>query len=356
MGRLETSRGRREEGLAQLRRAVELDPRNLPALTALIDEVENAGDPDSDAEAQRLLDQLAALQPDNPAVILERARLAAKRADAPALQSAIARIATLAGGWPTEVVEQLRAVQQASSTASFSDASRGLVSLRNALAQVPAFRESRRLVTPSAELVAEPVTRFLRLPVPLSTPSPPDVALTFSPDTAGLASAGPASALAAFSLDGDQTPAVFAADDGDLRRLGVTGRTIAFSIWRDTSAAAGEWPPRARLERRLQDSIWSPPATAACGCSFRALTVRSAMRRHAPRSRDPGAATLDATGAWAADIEMDGDLDIVVGVRGAAPVVLRNNGDGTWQSTQPFPGVIGLRCICVGRYRRRRRS
>jgi hypothetical protein len=65
-------------------------------------------------------------------------------------------------------------------------------------------------------------------------------------------------------------------------------------------------------------------------------------------SRDQGAATLDAAGAWAADIEMDGDLDIVVGVRAAAPVVLRNNGDGTWQSIHPFPGVAGLRAFAWG--------
>jgi Tfp pilus assembly protein PilF len=347
MGRLETSRGRREEGLAQLRRAVELDQHNLPARTALIDEVENAGRPDSDAEAQRLLDQLAALQPDNPAVILERARLAAKRADAPALQSAIARIGTLAGGWPAEVVEQLRAVQQASSTASFPDASRGLVSLRNALAQVPTFRESRRLVTPSAELVAEPVTRFLRLPVPLSTPSPPDVALTFAPDTAGLASAGPASALAAFSLDGDQTPAVFAADDGDLRRLGVTGQTIAFASGETRAPLpvngllALDWNADFKLDLVTAGKGGVRLFVQGADGTFSDATARAS-------SRDQGAANVDATGAWAADIEMDGDLDIVVGVRGAAPVVLRNNGDGTWQAIHPFPGVVGLRAFAWG--------
>jgi tetratricopeptide (TPR) repeat protein len=50
-GRLETARGRREEGIAYLRRAVELDPRSLQARTALAQEVENAGGPNADAEA-----------------------------------------------------------------------------------------------------------------------------------------------------------------------------------------------------------------------------------------------------------------------------------------------------------------
>jgi hypothetical protein len=46
---------------------------------------------------------------------------------------------------------------------------------------------------------------------------------------------------------------------------------------------------------------------------------------------------------WAADIEMDGDLDLVVGVPAAAAIVMRNNGDGTWRALQPFPGVTGVR-------------
>ena len=45
---------------------------------------------------------------------------------------------------------------------------------------------------------------------------------------------------------------------------------------------------------------------------------------------------------------MDGDLDIVVGVRAAAPMVLRNNGDGTWRSVQPFAGVTGIYAFVWG--------
>ena len=59
------------------------------------------------------------------------------------------------------------------------------------------------------------------------------------------------------------------------------------------------------------------------------------LRRRDAESRRRS--TADCLGVWAADIEMDGDLDLIVGVRGAAPVVLRNNGDGTWRQLRPFP-------------------
>src|SRR5438034_3124976 len=49
------------------------------------------------------------------------------------------------------------------------------------------------------------------------------------------------------------------------------------------------------------------------------------------------------TGAWAADIEAYGDLDIVLGSDDGSPVVLMNNGDGTFVEIHPFAGVSGLR-------------
>src|SRR6185369_7033331 len=48
------------------------------------------------------------------------------------------------------------------------------------------------------------------------------------------------------------------------------------------------------------------------------------------------------TGAWSADIEADGDLDIVLGSKQGSPTVLRNNGDGTFVEIHPFPASEGI--------------
>jgi hypothetical protein len=45
----------------------------------------------------------------------------------------------------------------------------------------------------------------------------------------------------------------------------------------------------------------------------------------------------------APDIEADGDLDLCWRRAPGAPVVLRNNGDGTWQGTLRFPGAKNTR-------------
>ena len=54
------------------------------------------------------------------------------------------------------------------------------------------------------------------------------------------------------------------------------------------------------------------------------------------------------SGAWAVDIEADGDLDIVLGASAGIPTVLRNNGDGTFLPTHPFEGISGVRGFAWG--------
>ena len=52
----------------------------------------------------------------------------------------------------------------------------------------------------------------------------------------------------------------------------------------------------------------------------------------------------DCYGAWAADVDLDGDLDFIVAPRTGALLVLRNNGDGTFQVMKDvFPGVADVR-------------
>ena len=68
----------------------------------------------------------------------------------------------------------------------------------------------------------------------------------------------------------------------------------------------------------------------------------------AAAAQTAGGADIAATGGWAADVEMDGDLDIVLGAIAGDPPVLRNTGDGAWQVIRPFAGVPGARGFAWG--------
>ncbi len=54
----------------------------------------------------------------------------------------------------------------------------------------------------------------------------------------------------------------------------------------------------------------------------------------------------DYHGAWAVDVDMDGDLDVIVAPRKGPPLLLRNNFDDTFTVVQSlFPGVEEARAF-----------
>src|SRR5262245_44411427 len=79
--RMEAARGRQDGAIAQFRRAVRLDPGGLRARFALAEELQRLNTAEADAEALMLLDETARRSPDNLAVLVERARIAARRRD-----------------------------------------------------------------------------------------------------------------------------------------------------------------------------------------------------------------------------------------------------------------------------------
>ena len=344
-GRLEVTRGRVDEGIAHLRRAVELDPQNLRSRFALAQEIERAGVEKADALAQQQLDELLRLRSDNLAVLLERARLAAKQGDVGGLQESVGRLKKFSSGWPPLVLEQFQALERAVGAQNASEAARAVAFLRNVLAPVPSFRESLTEVRTPVELIAEPFRNFLRLPRPSAVPSPPDDALTFSREPAGPDGSAPWLALLAVTLNGSDVPAVFAANERQVQRLDRTAPPLTFP-----SGAAVDAPRSVGLVALDWNHDFRMDLAAAGRGGVRLFTqgVDGTFTDATPRTDQSGALTADCFGLWTADLEMDGDLDLVVGVNGRAPLVLRNNGDGTWRQLTLFAEVEDLRAFAWG--------
>jgi tetratricopeptide (TPR) repeat protein len=343
-GQLETGRGRPDEAIARFKRAVDLNPTGLRMRYALAQEIESAGGQNADAQAQELLDQLVRLSPDNVAAVLERARIAAKRSDGRVLQESVASLERRVDAWPAVVVDQYRALQRAAAANDFSEAARAVAVFRNVLLRVPSFREDLLAIRTPAELIAEPFDRFLRLPVSTSKPSPADLNLTFTPET--IAGAGPSSTVLSFSSNGTDRPAIFSADAREVRRL--TSPAVALSV---AGGGSGSAPAASALlpidwsREFRQDLVFA-------GASGVRLFLQNSDGTFRDATADAGgtseAVAADSFGAWTADLEMDGDLDVIVGVNDGPPVALRNNGDGTWRRQQPFSGVARLRAFAWG--------
>jgi Tfp pilus assembly protein PilF len=328
-GRMEIARGRLDEGVAHLRRASELEPGALRARFALADEVERAAGPDADAQALMLLDQLSQLAPDNAAVLVERARVAAKARDMATLSDSIRRLEPMAAAWPPMAADQFRALQAAFAAGDFARAALSTTFLRNVLASVPSFIENLTAVRTPTELIAEPIATFVRLIPPVATPAAPDMALSFAPQPVGGV------------LDLPEPLSALPSPDGNAPDI-----LIGYRLLRDGAAAA-----------QLHPSLSSTPANAD---AIRALDWNNDFRNDIVVAGGDGVTVFvqaadgafmpsaseecDCGVVWAADVEMDGDLDLVAGSAATRPpVVLRNNGDGSWTRVALFAAVDGLR-------------
>ena len=329
-GRMDVARGQLDAAVARLRQAATLDARALQPRFALADELQRAGTAEADAEAAALYDGLVTLAPANLAVLLERARLAARMSDRTRLDDSVMRIAAQADGWPDIAREQLAGLREAAAAGRYPDAARSTTLLRNVLARVTAFSESLAAVRTPAELIAAPLDRFLALQPATARPAPADTALSFTREL--LAGATPMALVTLAGAKPGEVDLYAEAADG-LRRVG--GLPIASAL---PVAAPVVVPLDWNHDFRMD--------LVRAGANGVQLLLQGADGAFADATAAAGAAAAAVgaavTGLWPADVDMDGDIDLVVATSGATRL-LRNNGDATWQPLDTFAGLSGVR-------------
>lgn len=341
LGTLEGERGHSAEAIADLRKAVEFNPKNLRAAYALAEEIERQGDANSESEFQAAVQKILAAQPDNLAALLELSRVAAKRSDADTLKSAVAQISARSSAWPPEVQQQLVAVQTAAAGTDLRAAATRTTFLRNVLMRVPEYRLSLSVIKAPAGEEAQPLTHFVRLESPVFTPAAADMTLRFAIQ--------PVADTGKETERWDWIGAVQLASAGAPVIGEANGREVCLSTGAKLPFPGGPShvppTPEGVLQVDFNYDFKTDLVLAGAGGvrlfkqdSPNAFTDVTAQAKLAK-------SVIDAryTGAWAVDIEADGDLDIVLGASAGLPVVLRNNGDGTFLPIHPFSGISGIR-------------
>src|ERR1700728_3974646 len=337
-GLLESDRGNSAEAIGKLRQAVKLNPRNLRAIYQLASEVERQGDEHSEADFQQLIQQVLAVQPDNLAAMLELSRISAKRGDTATLRSTVSKLESQSGSWPAEVKQQLVALQTAANGPEPRSAATRSIFLKNVLMRVPEFRTSLSQLKAQPGEEAQPFTHFVKLETPNFTPAPADQTLTFSSQPLASFPKGPWSWTGAVSLNGEGAPTVAAANAREVRL--ENGASFPFPGGKAASAPEPDGVLSIDFNYDFKTDF---VLAGAGGLRF--------LRQDSPQQFDDvtrltklPATLLNAayTGAWAVDIEADGDLDIVVGAATGIPLILRNNGDGTFTPMHPFPQISGI--------------
>lgn len=339
LGLLEAGRGQSTQAIANYRKAVALNPGNLVALYQLAQEVERQGDVGSEDEFQKLMQQILQRQPGNLAALLELSRIAAKRGDVSTLRSAVGAIESQSRGWPVEVQKQLSELQTASEGPDPHAAAVRTTFLRNVLMRTPDFRQSLTTLKPPPGEEAKPFLRFLRLENPVFTPAPADIKMSFDIKDIENINGTRWSWIGSMSLTGTGTPTIIRAN-GSTVQIG-SGATVPFpgGAKQTSPGVDGIVPVDFNYDFKM-DLV----CVGAGGIRFYKqddpnhfvdVTAKAGLTGQVING--------DYTGAWAVDIDADGDLDILVASSKGSASVLRNNGDGTFTPASTFSGVIGVK-------------
>ncbi len=339
IGLLESSRGRQAEAITALRKAVQLNPQNTIATYQLAQEIERQSGENTEGEFQQLVSQILSSHPRNLAALLELARIAAKRGDTNTLQSTVSKIANESANWPDEVKQSLAAVQTASSSSDPKSAATRIVFLRNVLVRVPQYRQDLAVLKPPPGEEATPFTHFVKLETPVFSPAAADQQLSFNPEPITEFAGSEWSWIGGVALGMTGASTVVVANSKEVR----VGSASPISFPGGTSGA--KLNPNSILAIDFTYDFKTDLVLAGeGGVRLMRQDDPTKFTDVTPLAKLPASVTAGKyLGAWTADIEADGDLDIVLGVDQSQPIVLRNNGDGTFIDIRPFQGVSGLR-------------
>jgi len=364
LGVLAQKQGRLPEAAAHLRKAVAERPRDLASIFALAEVVSRGGGPDSEREYQQFMAQILAIQPHNLPMLVQHAAASFRLDDKVALTETLDRLTKLAPAWAPvarETLDELRDARQKQPGEFLLI----LQTLDNVLKPERSYARDSLSVRPRPGVVGAPIQRFLRLQPLRSTPAPPDSELTFevtplakkdanrwdAAQIVWLLGEEQRKSLVADATDGGLEvrpgdafkPSVFVANAEHVRRMDADAPLLAFPSGAKKVAPgpagllALDWDNDLRTDLLFAGAgglrFWQQQADGV----FADVTAKTNL----PADLMNG----DYYGAWTADIEVDGDLDIVLARRTGPPLLLRNNRDGTFKVVDIFPGVNDARAF-----------
>jgi tetratricopeptide (TPR) repeat protein len=364
LGFLAEAQGDLPKAVAHLRASIAKSSHDVRALNKLADMVSKEGQADSERVYLRLQEKILEIMPNSLPVLARRAASAFRCKNMASLDDSLARLDGLAPRWSKLSQDTLKKLQQSAKEHSL-DAS-ALIQLDHVLKAEYGYTRDAVFINGQPGKVGNPVRHFLRLPQARPTPAPPDLEMAFT-----VSAWTPSRALAGvdksswdivrlvWRLSEEQrkelhdaaeagkppaapiTPAVFVANGHEVRRADVDAPALPFpggpkNIAPTTAGVlALDWDNDFRMDLLLAGAgglrFWHQEPDG----SFKDVTAKTGL-----------AAELlsgDYYGAWAADIEADGDLDVIVARRTGPALLLRNNRDGTFKALDTFAAISDVR-------------
>lgn len=338
LGLLEFQQGHLSEAIQHYQKAIQLNPNDLQARYALATSYDQVGTPDALLQEQQQLEAILASRPDNLFAQLLLTQVAARRGDMATLKHAIALLQTRASTFPQDAaieLSQLKATVKAGDVRQAALLSRFL---ENELKLTGAYFQSRVALAGNSNVVGEPIMRFLKLLNPPSTPAPPDMQLSYTPTPIPAPIAHPSLAAATW-LDSSGTPLDYMANArtvwlGNGQKLSFPGGTANVP-----PTPSGILPLDVNYDARMDFAL-----VGAGGFRLYIQTPQQTFTDVTAQTHLSSAILSTAyVGAWQADLDADGNMDIVLAPLLGGALALRNNGDGTFTPIYPFADIMNPR-------------
>ena len=269
-------------------------------------------------------------------VLVELSRLAAQEGNFDVLGPAVEAIEPLSDAWPEEVVSPYNSLQNA---LAGEDSGQALVQagfLRNMLLSTYGYRQDLLEVQTPTEEVGDLMVEFLRLPSPTAQPSEPDEGLTYNRGEAiqqeGALSPAPTWASITL-LDGEEPTDLVLA----------SSQYVVINEERfDREAPASSAFDVALLDYNYDFHVDLVHANADGLLMIEQDTNGVMAARNASSMMEARFASAPYTGIWTADLDTEGDLDLLLSSPELGTVALRNTGDGRFEPMDVFSEVPDL--------------
>ncbi|QEL13524.1 CRTAC1 family protein [Limnoglobus roseus] len=334
----EENRGRFSEAAEGLRKVVGDEPGDVETAYFYAQLIKREQKPGSDAEYQKVIELILTVRPDNRHLLIERLLAAVRRSDGAAVTDSLARLRAQAPTW-TNQGEQTRA--------AFADLEKaaagppGEAVLDAAIPFTNLYRAQPDYAVSADEVSARgyrgrPMRTFLKLAQPRPTPAPPDLDIAFRPEPVADAPVGKWDIVLPVWPNGTGNPIVFLANATEIRRVGSSAVLPSRPL-----ALDGLVPLDWNNDFRVDLLVAGPGGLLFYEQGPDGTFLDTTAKTKLP----PEVVTGDYAAVLAADVDLDGDLDILLARRTGPPLLLRNNFDGTFAAQPIFPEARDVRAF-----------
>lgn len=346
LGVAEQRRGQSGAAINHFRKAVEKEPNNVYALYRLAQTIQRQQDTGSEVEYIALLDRILKVDANNLFILQAKLRAALRPRDGQTpgdaadrrklAQATVERFSKLSADWSPRLKEALGELKAALADPSGQDDFTRALPFLNLLKAEPQFSRDSANVDAAETLGDLVIDHFVRLTSPRHTPAEPDLGLAFTPRPLTGIPQGKFDAIVATWL-GKQAPVtLLVANENHLQQIGGKLNISSLPVSQQGLVPI-DWNNDFQMDFLLAGPAGLRFYERQADGTFLDVTKKTGL----PADMLKG----DYWGAWAVDIDSDGDLDLLLARRNSPPLMLQNNFDGTWAAKPLFENVKDARAF-----------